>query len=34
MCAHNARRDDYILKPLALPGAPRGAPLWNPATGA
>ena len=34
MCEHNARRDDYILKPLALPDAPRGAPLWNPRTGA
>lgn len=39
MCAHNARRDDYILKPLALPvrlpqpspPAPRGAGTpWRP----
>jgi pyruvate-formate lyase-activating enzyme len=34
MCEHNAGRDDYILKPLALPGAPIGAPRWNPRTGA
>ncbi len=33
MCEHNARRDDYILKPLALPAAPKGAPLWDPRTG-
>ena len=33
MCEHNARRDDYILKPLALPAAPKGAPLWNPKAG-
>ena len=33
MCAHNARRDEYILKPLALPSA-GGAGVWNPRTGA
>ena len=33
MCAHNARRDDYILKPLALPSA-GGAGVWDPRTGA
>lgn len=32
MCAHNARRDDYILKPLALPTA-SGPALWQPLTG-
>ncbi|MEO8586889.1 MAG: radical SAM protein, partial [Acidobacteriota bacterium] len=32
MCAHNARRDDYILKPLALPAA-GGAGVWDPRTG-
>ncbi len=31
MCVHNARRDDYILRPLALPSAP-GA-VWDPRTG-
>jgi tetraether lipid synthase len=31
MCEHNARRDDYILKPIALPGGP-GA--FDPRTGA
>jgi len=30
MCVHNAKRDDFILKPLALEGRP-GA--WNPLTG-
>jgi hypothetical protein len=33
MCAHNARRDTYILKPLALPSA-GGAGVWDPKTGA
>jgi 7,8-dihydro-6-hydroxymethylpterin dimethyltransferase len=32
MCAHNARRDTYILKPLALPSA-GGAGVWDPKTG-
>jgi len=32
MCAHNARRDDYILKPLALPSA-SGPAVWQPLTG-
>ena len=33
MCAHNARRDDYILKPLALPAAAGGG-MWDPLKGA
>ncbi|MGA7991662.1 MAG: radical SAM protein [Thermoanaerobaculia bacterium] len=33
MCAHNARRDDFILKPLALPSAGGGG-AWDPKTGA
>jgi hypothetical protein len=32
MCTHNARRDDYILKPLPLPSA-GGAGVWDPKTG-
>ncbi len=31
MCEHNARRDAYILKPIALPGA--AAAVWNPLDG-
>ncbi len=31
MCAHNARRDAYILKPIVLPGAP--AAVWDPLDG-
>ena len=31
MCEHNARRDDYILKPLPLPGRPAVA--FDPRTG-
>ncbi len=30
MCEHNSRRDAYILKPIALPGA---AGVWNPLDG-
>lgn len=30
MCLHNARRDDFILAPLRLPGATAA---WNPLTG-
>lgn len=30
MCEHNARRDDYILKPIALPGRPHA---FDPRTG-
>ncbi len=30
MCLHNAKRDDFILQPLALPGQ---AGMWNPLTG-
>jgi 7,8-dihydro-6-hydroxymethylpterin dimethyltransferase len=33
MCAHNARRDDYILRPLTLPSAGRSG-VWEPRTGA
>jgi len=29
MCAHNARRDDYILKPLEIETA-AGKVVWNP----
>jgi pyruvate-formate lyase-activating enzyme len=32
MCAHNARRDDWILKPLALPVASGGG-VFQPLTG-
>ena len=31
MCEHNARRDDYILQPVAL-ASPAGA-VFDPATG-
>jgi pyruvate-formate lyase-activating enzyme len=33
MCAHNARRDEFILKPVAVDTA-GGRALWNPLTGA
>jgi pyruvate-formate lyase-activating enzyme len=32
MCAHNARRDDYILRPVALPAA-QGGGSWQPLSG-
>lgn len=32
MCLHNAKRDDFILEPVALAGV-RGARFWNPASG-
>lgn len=32
MCVHNARRDDFILKPFPLPGADDGA-AWDPLAG-
>lgn len=32
MCLHNARRDDFILEPVALAGV-RGARFWNPVSG-
>ena len=32
MCAFNAQRDDYLLRPLALPGGPW-QPLRQPADG-
>lgn len=31
MCEHNTRRDEYILKPIALPGRPYA---FDPRTGA
>ena len=33
MCAHNARRDEFILKPLTV-ATERGEALWNPLSGA
>ena len=33
MCAHNARRDDYILRPVAVETG-GGRAIWNPLTGA
>ncbi len=33
MCEHNARRDEFILKPIALPTVPAGRALWNPLDG-
>ncbi len=33
MCAHNARRDEFILKPLALQ-TEQGPAIWNPLSGA
>jgi hypothetical protein len=33
MCAHNARRDEFILKPVAVDTA-GGRAFWNPLTGA
>ena len=32
MCAHNAKRDDYILKPVELVKTGKKV-LWNPLTG-
>jgi hypothetical protein len=32
MCAHNAQRDEFILKPLALE-TPQGPVVWNPLSG-
>ncbi|MBK6404784.1 MAG: hypothetical protein IPF66_06975 [Holophagales bacterium] len=32
MCEHNARREEIILKPLAL-GLEADAPLWDPRSG-
>ncbi len=32
MCAHNARRDEFILKPLALQ-TKQGQAIWNPLSG-
>lgn len=32
MCLHNARRDDYILRPQRIEGA-SGPQFWNPLTG-
>ncbi len=33
MCEHNARRDDFILKPVVLPSDTRADVLWNPLSG-
>ena len=32
MCAHNARREEFILKPLTI-ATPEGAAVWNPLSG-
>ena len=32
MCLHNAKRDEYILKPIAMSGA-EGEHFWQPLTG-
>jgi pyruvate-formate lyase-activating enzyme len=32
MCLHNARRDDFVLKPVRI-SAGRGESFWNPLTG-
>jgi len=32
MCAHNARRDEFILKPLEVETA-EGRAVWNPLSG-
>ncbi|MEO8430877.1 MAG: radical SAM protein [Acidobacteriota bacterium] len=32
MCAHNARRDEFILKPIAVT-TPDGEAMWNPLSG-
>jgi hypothetical protein len=33
MCEHNARRDEFILKPIALPSRTASPALWNPLSG-
>ena len=33
MCEHNARRDDFILRPIAMDGSTAGPARWNPLTG-
>jgi uncharacterized radical SAM superfamily Fe-S cluster-containing enzyme len=33
MCEHNARRDEFILKPIALPSATESTIRWNPRNG-
>jgi 7,8-dihydro-6-hydroxymethylpterin dimethyltransferase len=32
MCAHNARRDEFLLKPLRI-GTEEGTAIWNPLSG-
>jgi hypothetical protein len=32
MCAHNAKRDEFILKPLTVETA-QGPAIWNPLSG-
>lgn len=33
MCEHNARRDEFILKPVTLPSLTPSQALWNPLSG-
>ncbi|MEP6993281.1 MAG: radical SAM protein [Acidobacteriota bacterium] len=33
MCEHNARRDDFILRPVAIDASAAGSTRWNPLTG-
>ncbi|MGH9317916.1 MAG: radical SAM protein [Thermoanaerobaculia bacterium] len=33
MCEHNARRDDFILRPIAMDAPAAGPARWNPLTG-
>jgi len=33
MCEHNARRDEFILKPIVLPSPTAAQATWNPASG-
>lgn len=33
MCEHNARRDEFILKPILLPPERTSDVLWNPVSG-
>ncbi len=33
MCEHNARRDEFIFKPIVLLSPTAGQATWNPASG-
>jgi hypothetical protein len=33
MCEHNARRDEFILKPIALARRTASQALWDPLSG-